>query len=238
MSELTEYGDIINAVVSVPLFRRVRELGIKVVLDRRRLGRAVRRLPDVPPGRPGSGPAGCSCTRSATCAAPSCSGSTGPAWAHGVEARVPFLDLSVVELAMRLPVELKLRDGQEKWIVRRGVRRPAARLHPAAAEEPDVVLVGLARAGPAVQAAVRPAAPLVRLRPARAGPAGLRQRAEPVRQRPRPGHRRRADPTRLHGPGARPRPGRRGQVERRADGPPAGRPAPAPAADGRPARHA
>ena len=38
---------------------------------------------------------------------------------HGVEARVPFLDLSVVELAMRLPLELKLRDGQDKWIVRR-----------------------------------------------------------------------------------------------------------------------
>lgn len=39
--------------------------------------------------------------------------------AHGVEARVPFLDLSVVELAMRLPLDVKLRDGQEKWIVRR-----------------------------------------------------------------------------------------------------------------------
>ena len=32
MSELTEYGDIINAVVSVPLFARARALGIKVVL--------------------------------------------------------------------------------------------------------------------------------------------------------------------------------------------------------------
>ena len=32
MSELTEYGDIINAVVSVPLFRRVRDAGVKVVL--------------------------------------------------------------------------------------------------------------------------------------------------------------------------------------------------------------
>ena len=32
ISELTEYGDIINAVVSVPLFRRVAELGVKVVL--------------------------------------------------------------------------------------------------------------------------------------------------------------------------------------------------------------
>ncbi len=37
---------------------------------------------------------------------------------HGVEARVPYLDLSLVELAMRLPVGLKVRDGQEKWIIR------------------------------------------------------------------------------------------------------------------------
>ncbi len=32
LSELTEYGDIINAVVSVPLFSRARALGLKVVL--------------------------------------------------------------------------------------------------------------------------------------------------------------------------------------------------------------
>ncbi len=38
MSELTEYGDIINAVVSVPLFARARDLGIKVAAYRRRVG--------------------------------------------------------------------------------------------------------------------------------------------------------------------------------------------------------
>jgi len=37
---------------------------------------------------------------------------------QGVETRVPFLDLDLVRLAMRLPIELKLRDGQEKWILR------------------------------------------------------------------------------------------------------------------------
>jgi asparagine synthase (glutamine-hydrolysing) len=31
---------------------------------------------------------------------------------------VPFLDLALVRLAMRLPIELKLRDGQDKWILR------------------------------------------------------------------------------------------------------------------------
>jgi asparagine synthase (glutamine-hydrolysing) len=35
-----------------------------------------------------------------------------------VETRVPFLDLALVRLAMRLPIELKLRDGQDKWILR------------------------------------------------------------------------------------------------------------------------
>jgi asparagine synthase (glutamine-hydrolysing) len=41
--------------------------------------------------------------------------------AHGIEARVPFLDLDVVELALALPPEWKLtrRDRQEKWLLRR-----------------------------------------------------------------------------------------------------------------------
>ena len=37
---------------------------------------------------------------------------------HGTELRVPFLDLSLVELAMRLPRAFKQRDGQDKWILR------------------------------------------------------------------------------------------------------------------------
>jgi len=36
----------------------------------------------------------------------------------GVEARVPFLDLAMVELALRLAPGLKVRDGREKWILR------------------------------------------------------------------------------------------------------------------------
>jgi asparagine synthase (glutamine-hydrolysing) len=118
ISELTEYGDIINAVVSVPLFRRIAELGIKVVLtgdgsdelfggysmysqispeQQRRLflhkignlGRTELQRVDR------------------------------TSMAHGVEARVPFLDQALVELAMRLPGEFKVRDGVEKWILRR-----------------------------------------------------------------------------------------------------------------------
>ncbi len=117
MSELTEYGDIINAVVSVPLFQRIAEHGIKVVFtgdgsdelfggypmydqiseeQQRRLflhklanlrRTELQRVDRVSMG-------------------------------HGVEARVPYLDPLLVELALRLPIELKVRDGVEKWILR------------------------------------------------------------------------------------------------------------------------
>jgi len=117
ISELTEYGDIINAVVSVPLFRRIAEAGVKVVLtgdgsdelfggyamyqqakpDQQRrlflhkianLGRTeLQRVDRVSMG-------------------------------NGVEARVPFLDPALIELALRLPGRLKVRDGVEKWVLR------------------------------------------------------------------------------------------------------------------------
>jgi asparagine synthase (glutamine-hydrolysing) len=117
MSELTEYGDIINAVVSVPLFARARELGIKVVLtgdgsdelfggysmydrigaraSRRLFLHVIRNLHRTELQRVDRVSMG-----------------------QGVEARVPYLDLPLVELAMRLPVNLKIRAGQEKWIMR------------------------------------------------------------------------------------------------------------------------
>ncbi len=117
LSELTEYGDIINAVVSVPLFARARDLGLKVLLtgdgsdelfggysmydrigaraSRRLFLHMIRNLHRTELQRVDRISMG-----------------------HGVEARVPYLDLSLVELAMRLPVGLKVRDGQEKWIIR------------------------------------------------------------------------------------------------------------------------
>ncbi len=43
--------------------------------------------------------------------------------AVGLEARAPLLDYRVVELAFRIPTALKLRDGQQKWILRELLRR-------------------------------------------------------------------------------------------------------------------
>src|SRR5690606_35066010 len=38
--------------------------------------------------------------------------------AHSIEGRVPFLDVAMIEAAQRVPPDLKLRNGVEKWILR------------------------------------------------------------------------------------------------------------------------
>jgi asparagine synthase (glutamine-hydrolysing) len=42
---------------------------------------------------------------------------------HGLEGRVPYLDRTVVEFALRLPARLKIRRGRGKWIHREVCRR-------------------------------------------------------------------------------------------------------------------
>ncbi|ALG83311.1 asparagine synthetase B family protein [Gordonia phthalatica] len=121
MGELTEYGDVINAIVSIPLFARVQETGIKIVLtgdgsdelfggypmyheigeeqgDRLfahkllNLGRTELQRVD----RSSMG--------------------------QGVETRVPFLDREMIALAMRIPLSMKTAGEQEKWLVREAFR--------------------------------------------------------------------------------------------------------------------
>lgn len=117
VSELTEYGDIINAVVSDRLFKRIHERGIKVVLsgdgsDELFGGYEIfREIGDASRQRLFQHIVRSLCRTELQRVDRTSMG-------HGVEVRVPFLDLSVVRIALRLPIELKVREGQEKWILR------------------------------------------------------------------------------------------------------------------------
>lgn len=42
--------------------------------------------------------------------------------AASIESRVPFLDHKLVEFASRLPIEMKLRRGGTKWILRQAMK--------------------------------------------------------------------------------------------------------------------
>jgi asparagine synthase (glutamine-hydrolysing) len=117
VTELNEYLDIINAVISLPLFARIHEEGIKVVLggdgsdelfagyhmyrhvsrdDESRL--FVHNLMSL--------------HRTELQRVDRCS------MAFEVEVRVPFLDMRVVELALQMPMGWKVNNEVEKWVVR------------------------------------------------------------------------------------------------------------------------
>ena len=117
LSELTEYGDIINAVVSMRLFARVHSCGVKVVLcgdgsDELFGGYEIYRQPD-PVVRQRLFQ-----HKLHNLGRTELQRVDRTSMGYGVETRVPFLDLALVRLAMRLPIELKQRNGQEKWILR------------------------------------------------------------------------------------------------------------------------
>ena len=117
VSEATEYGDVINSVVSLKVFERVRETGVKVVLAgdgsdelfggydmyqdidaemaRELFLHKIRHLSSTELQRVDRTSMG-----------------------RQVEARVPYLDIEMLLLAMRIPLEFKVRDGYEKWILR------------------------------------------------------------------------------------------------------------------------
>jgi asparagine synthase (glutamine-hydrolysing) len=43
--------------------------------------------------------------------------------ANSLETRAPFLDVKVVEFASRIPISMKIRKGQGKWILRKVLER-------------------------------------------------------------------------------------------------------------------
>jgi len=117
MSELTEYGDIINAVVSVPLFRLVSDAGVKVVLTGDGSDELFGGYPMYHRASPDQARR-LFLHKIRNLARTELQRVDRTSMGHGVEARVPFLDPALVELALALPMDLKVRDGQEKWILR------------------------------------------------------------------------------------------------------------------------
>jgi asparagine synthase (glutamine-hydrolysing) len=117
LSELTEYGDIINAIVSVPLFRRVHEMGVKVVLagdgsDELFGGYDMYR--EISPEQSNA----LFLHKIQHLSRTELQRVDRTRMGNGVEARVPYLDLDMLTMAMRLPASMKMRDGYEKWILR------------------------------------------------------------------------------------------------------------------------
>ncbi|MFQ5763879.1 MAG: asparagine synthase (glutamine-hydrolyzing) [Rhodospirillales bacterium] len=62
--------------------------------------------------------------------------------AHGVEGRVPFLDVKVADFALRLPDSLKIRRGRGKWLLRRWLETALPASRPFAAKRGFTVPVG------------------------------------------------------------------------------------------------
>lgn len=118
ISELTEYGDIINAVVSLPLFRRIAEVGVKVVLTGDGSDELFGGYPMYQQAKADQQQR-LFLHKIANLGRTELQRVDRVSMAHGVEARVPFLDPALVELALRLPGRLKVRDGIEKWVLRK-----------------------------------------------------------------------------------------------------------------------
>ena len=116
--ELDEYLDIINAVITVRLFRAIRERGIRIALcgdgsDELFGGYDMYRRADGPALRE------LFLHKLGTLGNTELQRVDRAAMSNGVEARVPFLDDAVVEIALGLPPVMKNRDGIEKWCLRR-----------------------------------------------------------------------------------------------------------------------
>ncbi len=120
-TELTEYGDIINAVISMHLFKRIKEEGIKVVIggdgsdelfggynmyhntdEKEKIKLFNYKLMNL--------------HRTELQRVDRCS------MANSVEVRVPFLDKELVKMALSIPNHWKIKEGVEKWCVRQAFK--------------------------------------------------------------------------------------------------------------------
>jgi len=117
VSEATEYGDVINAVVSLKLFQRVHASGVKIVLtgdgsDELFGGYDMYR--EISPEQSNA----LFLHKIRHLSRTELQRVDRTSMGNGVEARVPYLDLDMLTMAMRLPASMKMRDGYEKWILR------------------------------------------------------------------------------------------------------------------------
>ena len=120
-TELAEYLDIINAVVSMPVFQRIHEHGLKVALsgdggDELFGGYQMYQRVSIEDEKKLFRHKLMSLHRTELQRVDRCS------MAFEVETRVPFLDPDVVRVALDTPREHKVRDGVEKWILREAYR--------------------------------------------------------------------------------------------------------------------
>jgi asparagine synthase (glutamine-hydrolysing) len=116
ISELSEYGDIINAVISVPVFRRAAELGLGAVLTGDGCAELFGGYPMY--GRVGPAADRLLRHRIGNLRRTELQRLDRVAAQFGLAAGTPFLDLALVDLSMRIPLELKLSGGQDQLIVR------------------------------------------------------------------------------------------------------------------------
>lgn len=121
ISELTEYGDVINAVITLRLFKQIHEDGIKVVLCgdgsdelfggysmySKIVNETYEKLYNYKL---------LNLNRTELQRVDRCS------MAFSVESRVPFLDKRLVQMAQSIPSLWKINDGIEKWCVRQAFK--------------------------------------------------------------------------------------------------------------------
>jgi len=122
VAEATEYGDAINAVVSMAVFAAVHAEGIKVVLTgdgSDELFGGYQMYADVDSATARQ----LFLHKIGQLARTELQRVDRTSMGQCVEARVPFLDLDLLLLSMRIPVKFKVRDHYEKWVLREAFRQ-------------------------------------------------------------------------------------------------------------------